>query len=229
VDAGGVTHRLRQRAEAMVERVSLEAARAIGQVDADRVRRAVAAALAARDPLLEDDHDPRLLHPARTVLILLSDAACRDPEVLAAGAFTESIDVALRAELSLLEDAAGPGARRVAEAVPGAGSGSGLGSGSGSGSGFWGGEGSGSGSGAGLGTEVLMELLVTAPAEAALVAVAERLDHARHLHLRPDLPWREVHATVETVYAPVAARLSPVLGRRLDRWAEAFRSRRLLK
>jgi (p)ppGpp synthase/HD superfamily hydrolase len=213
VDAGGVTHRLRQRAEAMVERVSLEAARAIGQVDADRVRRAVAAALAARDPLLEDDHDPRLLHPARTVLILLSDAACRDPEVLAAGAFAESIDVALRAELSLLEDAAGPGARRVAEAVPGAGSGSG----------------SGSGSGLGLGTEVLMELLVTAPAEAALVAVAERLDHARHLHLRPDLPWREVHGTVDTVYAPVAARLSPVLGRRLDRWAEAFRSRRLLK
>ncbi|HSJ25281.1 MAG TPA: hypothetical protein VK929_11455 [Longimicrobiales bacterium] len=190
---------LRHRAAAMVERVTLEAAHSLGTEAALVVRDAVGAVLAVRDPLIEDDHDPRLLHPARTVLILLSDTTCRDAAALAAAAFIESLDTALRAPLDELERVAGGAARGIASAAPNAARGTTL------------------------------EDLVSAPRDSAVIAIAERLDHARHLHLRPDLAWAPFHADVETVWAPAAHFLAPGLGRRLDRWADGFRARRLLR
>jgi hypothetical protein len=192
---------LRERAEAMVRRVSLETGFLLGEQRgaAAGIAAAVAAALAARDAAVHDDHDPRLLHPARTVLILLSDAASRDADALAAAAFVDSVDGGLGPGLDALEAAAGAAARRVAEAVPA------------------------------LARENALEALVTAPPAAAVIALAERLDHARHLHLRPDLAWHEFHAGVEAVCIPAAARLNPMLARRFERWAEAFRARRLLR
>ncbi len=71
----------------------------------------------------------------------------------------------------------------------------------------------------------LLETLVTASPGAQLVAVAERLDHARHLHLRPEPEWRPYHATTCEVYAPVARRVSAPLADRLRYWCATFRER----
>jgi hypothetical protein len=189
----------------MVERVTLEAAFLLGQDAAARVRAATAAALALRDRAVGDDHDPRLLHPARTVLILLSDAGCRAADVLAAAAFVESLDGALRPPVAVLRRAAGPAAAALAANAP-----------------------LPEEAGDDLGDD-LLERLVTCGEESALIAVAEFLDHARHLHLRPELDWPAVHGLAERAYAPAAQRIAPPLERRLRRWAEAFRTRRLLR
>jgi hypothetical protein len=196
---GEVTGTLRERAASMTGRVRLEAGAALGDADAGRVTAAVAAALAHRDGQLPDDHDPRCLHPARTVLILLADTDCRDPAVLAAASFVETVDSALAAPAPALLDAFGASAVRELEAVP-------LPS---------------------LSGERLLEDLVCAPRNTALAALAERLDQVRHLHLRPDLDWHAFHASAEDVYVPAAARVAPVLCGRFERWVEAFR-RRLL-
>jgi hypothetical protein len=193
---------MRDRASAMLERVTLESTFHMGKSAAAMVRAAAEAALAVRDARVDGDHDPRLLHPARTVLILLSDAACRDAELLAAALFVETVDAELQAPLDALAAAGGGASRRLAESVPVP---------------------------AGAGDEDLLERLVTAPPQATVVAVAERLDHARHLHLRQDLPWPEFHGVIERCYLPAAQRVSPPLARRLERWAEAFRVRRLLR
>jgi hypothetical protein len=183
----------------MTGRVRLEAGAALGDADADRVTAAVAAALAHRDGQLPDDHDPRCLHPARTVLILLADTDCRDPAVLAAASFVETVDTGLAAPARALLDAFGAAAVRELEAVPRP----------------------------AVSGDRLLEELVCAPPGPAMAALAERLDQVRHLHLRPDLDWHALHASVEDVYVPAAARVAPVLCGRFERWAEAFR-RRLL-
>jgi hypothetical protein len=194
-----MTWQLRQRASAMVERVGFETVRAIGAGGATIVTAAVEAALVPRDRTIDDDHDVRALHPARTVLILLSDTDCRDAAVLAAAAFVETLDAALTAPRSSLAMTAGADAVRLLHQVPVP----------------------------GHDRELLLELLVSAEPDAARMALAERLDHARHLHLRPELDWDALHREVEEVYLPVAQRVSPPLARRLDRWAEAF-GRRLM-
>lgn len=74
----------------------------------------------------------------------------------------------------------------------------------------------------------LLEQLVCADLEIATIALAERLDQARHLHLRPELPWAPFHHEVRTAWAPAAHRIAPGLARRLDRWADAFERRVLL-
>jgi hypothetical protein len=193
---------LRERAAAMLERVTLESIHHLCAAAAADVRRALGAALLHRDGRVADDHDPRLLHPARTILILLSDTSCRNPAVLAAAAFVDSVDAGLAPAAAAAEAVLGGDAAALLCSVP-------L-------PGVPGGE------------DALLERLVCAEPDAALIAVAERLDHARHLHLRPELPWRELHAQVQDAYAPAAARLCPPLARRLERWAEAFRARRLL-
>ncbi|HSJ07331.1 MAG TPA: hypothetical protein VK936_11530 [Longimicrobiales bacterium] len=195
--ARDVTAALRERAASMAGRVRLEAGAALGASDADRVTAAVAAALAHRDGRLLDDHDPRYLHPARTVLILLADTECRDPAVLAAASFVESVDTGLAAPGQALAAAFGASAVPELEAVP-------LPS---------------------LSRDRLLEDLVCAPRGPALAALAERLDQVRHLHLRPELDWHAMHASVEVVYVPAAARIAPVLCGRFERWAESFRRR----
>jgi hypothetical protein len=194
---------LRERADAMLARVTLETSFHLGRDAAAIIRAAAAEALAPRDATVADDHDPRLLHPARTLLILLSDAECREQDVLAASLYIESVDVQLRPGRETLAAAAGAGAAELAAAVPLA--------------------------DAGGGADDLLERLVSAPEAAAVIAVAERLDHARHLHLREDLPWAEFLGLIEEAYVPAARRLSPPLAHRLERWAEAFRVRRLLR
>jgi (p)ppGpp synthase/HD superfamily hydrolase len=190
-----VTESLRERAAAMVERVSLECSAVLAPADLACIRAAVTAALRVRDETIASDHDPRYLHPARTVLILLADVACRDADVLAAAAFVESLPgPAPRADAAALTTRA----RALFTAVP-------LPDNAG---------------------DELLEQLVTAEPAVTCIAVAERLDHARHLHLMSDVPAASFHASIEAVYLPVAQRACPPLARRLERWARAFARRR---
>ena len=75
----------------------------------------------------------------------------------------------------------------------------------------------------------LAERLIVAEHEARLIALAERLDHARHLHLRDRADWIAFHALIEDVYAPIAARSHPRLGRRYDWWRRMFARRFLAR
>jgi hypothetical protein len=72
-----------------------------------------------------------------------------------------------------------------------------------------------------------LETLLAASTGARLAAVAERLDHARHLHLRPPGEWRAFHESIERVYAPIATRTNAMLEYRLARWSGMFRDRYL--
>jgi (p)ppGpp synthase/HD superfamily hydrolase len=187
----------------MVERVRLESGLLLAGTDAARITAAVAAALVHREPHMPHDHDPRYLHPARSVLILIADASCRSADALAAAAGTDSVDAALAPDTDVLRAVGGARVAALRAAVPlpaalpeaehGA----------------------------------LLEALVTADDDVALIALAERLDQARHLQFRTELDWHLFHAGVEAAYIPAAQRFSPPLARRFERWAEAFR-RRLL-
>jgi hypothetical protein len=68
---------------------------------------------------------------------------------------------------------------------------------------------------------------VSSDDDATWIALAERLDHARHLHLMSAVAAAPFHSLIETVYLPVAERSCPPLARRLERWAQAFARRRL--
>ena len=76
--------------------------------------------------------------------------------------------------------------------------------------------------------ERLLEELVIASAEIRLIALAERLDHARHLHLRPRSSWTPFHRTIAQVYTPIARRTHPRLARRFE-WWECMFARRFLE
>ncbi len=71
----------------------------------------------------------------------------------------------------------------------------------------------------------LLEDLVTAVPGAARIALADRLDHARHLHLTPADRWTTFHARVQAVWLPAAERTDPVLGRRFRWWTRMFARR----
>jgi hypothetical protein len=70
----------------------------------------------------------------------------------------------------------------------------------------------------------LAERLVGLPHELALAALAERLDHLRHLHLRDDLrrDWRGRHREVVEVWLPFAERTEPRLATRFAHWERTF-------
>ncbi|HUF50592.1 MAG TPA: hypothetical protein VMN60_07165 [Longimicrobiales bacterium] len=195
--AGRVNSPRHERGGAMIERVHAEARAALSADDARCVRDAVAIAISAREPHVHDDHDPRYLHPGRTVRVLLMDTPLRAATALAAAALADSVDAALAAA----PDAVGAAVAQLVNALP-------L---------------------PGAGDDDLLERLITADADAALAALAERLDQARHLHLRRDLDWDRFHASIRADYTPAARRLCPQLARRFERWADAFERRLLLR
>jgi hypothetical protein len=73
--------------------------------------------------------------------------------------------------------------------------------------------------------ETLAEALLGAPRGACMVALAERLDHARHLHLRERPEWGPYHELTRRIYAPIADRTHPTLGGRLAWWCATFEER----
>jgi (p)ppGpp synthase/HD superfamily hydrolase len=178
----------------MLERVTIEARAVLTSAEANVVRGALAEALGPRDSAIEDDHDPRALHPARTIRILIADGACRSVDALAAAAFVDTLDSHLPPvpPTALL--------RSLVSAVPRP----------------------------DRDADLLLERIVTADYDVALITLAERLDHARHLHMRPELHWAGFHAEVRAVYLPAARRLAAQIARRFARWADAFERRLIL-
>jgi len=165
----------------------------------DLVSRAHALAMVPRVASLEDDHHPLYLHPGRTVLVLLRDAGVTDAGVLAAAALVESEDAEFRVEAGMVESEMGRTVLELVTAVPPADS------------------------------DALAETLVAADPAVRLVAVAERLDHLRHAHLREDQAWRSrVHAQAVAVYQPIAERTDERLAGRYRHWRRSF-ERRFLK
>jgi hypothetical protein len=186
----------RLRAEAMWRRLARTAGRlGVDPAGLDLVRRAFQVGMGPRFHRELDDHHPDYLHPSRTALILMDDARVADARVLAAALVTETRDESLAPAPDALREL-GPAAA-LAESVPHPGQ-----------------EGAG-----------LVEALVASPLEARLVAVAERLDHARHLHLRRQEEWLPYHALTRDVYAPIADRTHPALAGRIAWWCTTFDER----
>lgn len=184
------------RAAAMIQRIERTALR--NGVDRDAVvllRDTLRTVLERRRSFLDEDHGD-FLHPARTALILMDDLGVTDAATLIAAVLAETRDPALAPPSGLLRSA---GAETVAilDAVPGY----------------------------QVEDERLAEALVVAPAPARFVALAERLDHARHLHLRERPEWTAYHRTTCRTYAPVAERTEPRIGRRFAWWCRTFERR----
>lgn len=188
------------RAEAMGRRLARTAERLGIPADGRQLMlQAFRTAMEPRRARVAHDHHPDYLHPARTALILMDDARMADPERLATALLLETRDPSLAASPAAVERVSAVVAAELA-LVPVA----------------------------GQGGERLLERLLTLTPGAAMVAAAERLDHARHLHLRPSDEWKGYHGTTCSAYAPVAVRAHEVLGSRLEWWCETF-SRRFLE
>lgn len=154
----------------------------------------------AMEPRIEalDDHHPDFLHPARTVLVLLLDAGVRDAVLLSAAALWESRHPALAVPVAQVARRAGAAVGRLVEAVPSPERG-----------------------------EQLLEDLVASSPDVLLLAVAEWLDHARHLHMAPREEWPSVHAITCNAYAVAARRTGPRLAGRFAFWCRRFAERYL--
>ncbi len=186
------------RAEAMANRVAGAARRAGTPEPGIRsIDAALRAAMRPRIERLADDHDPDFLHPGRTVLILLEDLGITDAATLCAGALAETLRPELRAGPLPARAALAPGTIELLEEVPVP-----------------------ARDGA-----ALLERLVTASEPARLVALAERLDHARHLHLGRRDRWMPLHRETCELYLPLAERSHPTLARRLRWWCRTFARR----
>jgi hypothetical protein len=185
------------RGEAMARRIVGSALRA--GTDPAPIVAAFLLGEAKRIAAFRDDQHPDYLHGGRAAVILLEDVRVSDPATVAAAAAAESEDARVRITPAELAAVAGADAGRLLAELP-------------------------------VPAEAgdrLTELLVVASEPARLAAVTERLDHARHLHLRAAAGWAAFHETITRSYLPVAQRTHPVLARRLERWAYAFRERRL--
>lgn len=140
-----------------------------------------------------DEHDPAYLHPGRCVLILLQDVGPLTPEILAAAAVHESEDARFRTPVAVVREALGDEVAALVESLP-------L-----------------------PGDDQLAAQLVTLDEGARLAALAERLDHLRHAHLRNDPGWwRALREETVAAWAPVAERTHPRLADRYRAWLRAM-------
>ncbi len=161
----------------------------------EMVDAALTASLGHRDALLADDHDIDALHPGRTVLILVDDARMVDAELLATAALLESVRLDMRVPAGL-RVATGAGWASRGMPTP-----------------------------LDVSVDDLVEAMLALTGDELDVVLAERLDHARHLHLRPRGEWASGLAIEEGVYLGLASRRGGLLGRRYERWHRAFSAR----
>jgi (p)ppGpp synthase/HD superfamily hydrolase len=188
------------RARSAAARLETSARQAgVGEQPLTVLRNAVELALGRRAQRFPDPHHGDFLHPVRNALILLSDAGTADPHALTAAVLLDTEDIACSIAPDAARALAGAEVADILAEVPAP---------------------------AAAG-ERLLELLVTARPLSQLVALAERLDHVRHLHLRPTEQWPGAHADVLRVYLPLADRVHETLARRFRWWADAFARRYL--
>lgn len=223
----------KERARKMVGRVQRRLRRQGTPPEvAGEILAVVDAALEHRSALVDDDHDHRLLHPARTVLVLMDDAGVVDPSSLRAGAALETrfprfaLPPARRVELGLADGPLlhlpapkwNPGAA-AGESNPG--EGAAESNPAEEGAGEWN-PGEGAGQEFADADAELLEELVSLDTPLLTVAVAEALDQVRHLHVEPGRPaLRRGAVLVRDVYRPLAHRVDPDrkgLARRFDWW-----------
>lgn len=187
------------RGRAVADRLEA-AARSAGLPPAacDRLTTALARSLERRDRFFGDPHHTDFLHTARTALVLLHDTPLNDADALTAAVLFDSEERQLAFDVAEAGALFGPGVAAVIASLPTPAAG-----------------------------DELIERLVCAPAAVQLVALAERLDHARHLHLRATERWFAFHREIEAVYLPVADRADATIARRFRWWADMFARRYL--
>ena len=187
------------RWELMAERVDRTAtASGVDRTGRDLIGRAIAAAMAPRLAVLDDDHHPDYLHPGRTALILLDDVGLADPVVLAAASLLDTRRGDLEVGDRDATEHLSPEVTAFRSAVPRAGS------------------------------DTLLEDLLASEHDVILVALAERLDQVRHAHLWGDLSEaRSVHEEACEVYMKMAERTHARLAARFTHWGRAFGARYL--
>lgn len=182
----------------MATKVAIYAERAgVNAVGVGPIVLAYQLAVDTRLEVLRDVFHPELLHPARSVLILLEDANCTDVATLTAAALTETEFPEMRVPLERIRVSCGQDVAALVAAAPQP----------------------------VKPPEELLEELVGLRDDVALIAVAERLDHARHLHFRNEKLWPAFFEQIRDVYLPFSGRVNPVLQTRLARWAGAFGNR----
>lgn len=158
-----------------------------------------ATALLHRLRVLGDEEHPDVLHPSRTLLILLDDCGVSDAGALITACGFDSVDARLAPPVRApgTDGEGAPGIPTPTDAEAGR-----------------------------LDDEAgLLESLVVAEAPVRLVALAERLDHARHLHLRDRAEWEPFHRLAVEVYTPVAVRTHERMARRWSWWCGMFARR----
>ncbi len=163
----------------------------------DRLSTAHALAMVPRVAKLEYQRHPVYLHPGHTALILLREVGVQDPVILCAAAVLESEDEELRVAGEVVRGEVGSDVADLVATVPMP------------------------------RREELVEELVAAPEPVRLVALAERLDHLRHAHMRKaSQAWRRrVHEEAMWAYLPVAERTHARLALRYRHWGRAFARR----
>ena len=182
---------------ASMEASVLRIARASGVGQTALLRGALALAVAERVAAFDgDEHHPLYLHPGRTVLVLIRDAGVVDVDVLAAAALTDSATPTARANAASVHAVLTPRAAALHAEVPD------------------------------HHAPDLTERLVLAEEPVRLIALADHLDHIRHLHMLPGTDgWHDFADGVQRVWGPVAERTHPVLARRYGTWARTFARR----
>jgi (p)ppGpp synthase/HD superfamily hydrolase len=184
------------RVETMAEKLGVYAERA-GVRNVALVTDAYHIAMQPRLAHLAGVFHPDMLHPARNALILIENVGCSDANVLAAAAVTETLSLEMRVPGAEIRAALGASVAELAAQVPDP-----------------------------LATEdSLIEELVTAQRDVVLIALAERLDHARHLHMRDPSVWHPYFEQTVSVYLPVAERVNDDLFNRYHRWMRGFARR----
>lgn len=185
----------RGRADQMARSLA-SAARAQGMDEPELLAldRALTLAMEPRIHALDDDHHPAFLHPGRNAMVLLRDVGTVDVSVLVVAVLHESRDHHLRASAGDVESTLGSATLHAVDSIP-------L-----------------------PGDERLVERLLTLGPGLSLAALAERLDHLRHLHLREDLmdEWAGCHREVMEAWLPFAQRVHPTLTKRYAHWARTF-------
>jgi (p)ppGpp synthase/HD superfamily hydrolase len=185
------------RAVAMAMRLARTARRAgVADDDAERLSRALFAALDYRASAIDDPEDPAFLHPARNALILLDDLGVADPDVLIAATLLDAEQPALMPSPETAVAIGGPRAAALLAAVP-----------------------------LPANAESLAEDLLTCDDASRLLALADRLDFVRHLHLVVHDDARGAHALTCSVYLPIAQHSHARLGQRFASWTGAFERR----
>jgi (p)ppGpp synthase/HD superfamily hydrolase len=188
----------RERADAMADRLRRTAGwRGLSPDQANRLADCFLAAMRRRAAAIGDEHDPAYLHPARTALILLDDVGMQDADVLYAAVVHDAARPGLAMRSDDLRDLAGDRAADIIDRLPNP----------------------------DADADTIMETLVTLPAGVLALYLASQLDLARHLHLGDPAGWTAGHARVTASLIPLAHRCNPLLAKRFERWAGAFRRR----